>query len=152
MFGKKERVREKCVFYCLMRWVGVYECTGASTFSWKEEELLPWVPCYSKSQQITPCKQPVALGKHSFFPGGCSAASVQAGTPVILHCPGCQPLVLVLMPPGSPISHFFSPSFSKVPLVPVGRTGLLHWHQCSVVLGALRAAAGMCGHHTLTEK
>lgn len=46
----------------------------------------------------------------------------------------------------------FSPIFLKVSSVPVERTSLLHWHQCSAVLGTLRATAGTCGHCTPTER
>ena len=105
-----------------MRWVGVYEFTCPSTLSWKEEELLPRVPCYSKSQQIKPCKQRIAQGKHSLFPRSCLAANMQAGKPIF---PGCQPLALVLMPPGSPVSHFSNPFFPKVPLFPKSLQSLL---------------------------
>lgn len=127
IWGKKKSVREKCLFYCLMSCLGVFECTCASTLSWKEQELLPWVPCYSKSQQITPCKQLTALRKHSLFPRGCSAASVQAAMPVFPYCLGAS-LWCCFWCPREPISHTFNPFFTKIAPVPVGRTALLNWH------------------------
>lgn len=79
------------------------------------------------------------------------AAGVPAGMPVFLHCLGASPWCWFWRLRGALFPNFFSPFFPKVPPVPVGRTGL-HWHQCSVVLGARRAAEGTCGHRTPAER
>lgn len=87
IIGWKKRKCKIKMHILLFKGGGMYVCTLASTLSWKKEELLS---SYSKSKQITPCKQPIALGKHSLFQRCCSAASAQAGMPVFLHCLGAS--------------------------------------------------------------
>lgn len=111
----EKRRREKCVFYCFMRWVGGCECTCASTLCWKAKELLT-LASYNKSQNQLPASSPLHRANQH-----CSAGSVQAGAPTFLCCLGAS-LWCAFEASGKPCFPLFQSLFSQGSPGPVLRT------------------------------
>lgn len=138
-----------CVCFCVCVCVSGYECACASTLYWKVEELEPRVLCYSKRQQMTPCKKPLALGKCSLFLWGCSAARVQVGTPVFLCCLGVSFWCWFWCLQGA---LFPTSSVSSFPRSLQSLLGGLASSTGTSTQQRWEPAVGMCVHCTCTER
>lgn len=86
---------ELCVCVCV--------CVHASTLSWKEEELLLWVPCYSRSHQATLWKKPIAPGKCSLYNSRKDKETMRTSAKYYA-CTGTEQKGLVLIPKHSSLT------------------------------------------------